>query len=147
MKESIKLVAMHFFIITVGVMFFTSIGPLIECGLSGKLVYPGWYPWMVMLTGLVGAIPSFLFHFKKDSEPTRKEFQIRIVLHFIVIETLIMIMGWVFKWYDGVFEALIVAVTIFAVYLFVWFFSYRINTSLAKNINEALKRINDDDEE
>ncbi len=145
MKEWIKVVGMHFFIITVGVLFFTSIGPFIECGFSGELIYPSWYPFMVILTGFIGAIPTFLFYFRK--EPTRKQFFVRTILHFIIIETLIMIEGWLFRWYDEFIQGLIVFIMIFVVYLFVWFFSFKLDCSLADNINNALKKINDDEEE
>ena len=145
MKEWIKVVGMHFFIITVGVMFFTSIEPLFECGFSSELIYPAWYPWMVMLVGIVGAVPTLLFHFKK--EPTKKQFFVRTLLHFAVIETLIMVMGYIFKWYTTLSGAVTVFVMILAVYVFVWFFTIKLDYSLADNINEALKKINDDEEE
>lgn len=145
MKYILKLITLHFFIITVGVLFFTSIEPLLECGLSGELIYPSWYPCMVMLTGLIGAIPSFLFYFK--DEPTRKQFLFRVVLHFIIIEALIMTEGWLFGWYDTLLNGLVIFGMIFAVYICVWFFSYRLNFSVAKDINDALKRINGDEEE
>ena len=100
---------------------------------------------MVILTGFIGAIPTFLFYFRK--EPTRKQFFVRTILHFIIIETLIMIEGWLFRWYDEFIQGLIVFIMIFVVYLFVWFFSFKLDCSLADNINNALKKINDDEEE
>ena len=140
MKYILKFIILHFFIITVGVLFFTSAGNLFY----EDVVYPAWYPWMVMLTGFIGAIPSFLFYFK--NEPTRKQFLFRVILHFIIIETLIMTEGRLFDWYDTLLDGLVIFGMIFTVYVFVWFFSYRLNFSVAKDINDALKRINDDEE-
>ena len=77
-KETIGMVLSHFFIITVCVMLVTATLDLIVGGvsLSG---YTKYYPWIAMLTGLAGALPSFLFCFK--NEPTKKRFYLRVVLH------------------------------------------------------------------
>ena len=137
MKDAIKLVVEHFFMITVGVLFFTSIGNI------GAESIPPNYPWMVLLSGIAGAIPTLLFYFR--SEPTKKQFIVRAILHFIVIVTLIMTLGFVFGWYTNLLEGLIILGVILAVYASVWFLSYKLNASQAKNINDALNRINDDE--
>lgn len=140
MKEIIKMVVMHFFIITVGVLFCTSVSNLL---VVADYSYPPEYPWTVMLTGVVGAIPTFLFYFKK--EPTKKQFYLRAVIHFIIMSTAVMCLGAWLKWYDNFIEALIIFGMIFAVYVFVWFFSYLSNYSVADKINSALEEINDND--
>ena len=137
MKEAIKLVVEHFFMITVGVLFFTSLGFI------GAETIPSFYPWMVLLSGIAGAIPTLLFYFR--TEPTKKQFIIRVILHFIVIVTLIMTLGFVFGWYTNLLEGLIILGVILAVYASVWFLSYKLNASQAKNINDALNRLNDDE--
>ena len=137
MKDAIKLVVEHFFMITVGVLFFTSLGFI------GAETIPSFYPWMVLLSGIAGAIPTLLFYFR--TEPTKKQFIIRVILHFIVIVTLIMTLGFVFGWYTNLLEGLIILGVILAVYASVWFLSYKLNASQAKNINDALNRINDDE--
>lgn len=137
MKDAIKLVVEHFFMITVGVLFFTSIGNI------GAESIPPNYPWMVLLSGIAGAIPTLLFYFR--SEPTKKQFIIRVILHFIVIVALIMTLGFVFGWYTNLLEGLIILGVILAVYASVWILSYKLNASQAKNINDALNRINDDE--
>ena len=63
MREVIKAVITHFFVITVAVMFVISAQNLIIGGPDYK--YPAEYPWVIMLTGLLGALPTFLFYFKK----------------------------------------------------------------------------------
>ncbi len=136
LREIGKLIVSQFFIITVGILFCTSVGNLFY----EDVVYPAWYPWMIMLTGLVGSLPTALFHFRK--EPTRKQFIIRTIIHFIVIEILIMTLGYIFGWYSEFIGGLIIFGMILAVYAFVWFFSIRMDMSLAKNINAALERMN-----
>ena len=85
MKDTVKLVISHFFIISTGVFFVMSLSNLLFEGnepLSPEL------PWEIFLTGILGALPSFLFSFK--NEPTKKQFRVRTVIHFIVIETVVM---------------------------------------------------------
>lgn len=142
MKDTVKLVISHFFIISTGVFFVMSLSNLLFEGnepLSPEL------PWEIFLTGILGALPSFLFSFK--NEPTKKQFRVRTVIHFIVIETVVMTEGALFEWYGGLADALVLFVVILAVYLFVWAYSYFMNMHLARDINAALKRFNEDDED
>ena len=137
MKDAIKLVVEHFFMITVGVLFFTSLGFI------GTETIPSFYPWMVLLSSALGSVPTLLFYFK--TEPTKKQFIVRVILHFVVIVTLIMTLGFIFSWYTDFFEGLIIFGMILAVYASVWFLSYKLNVSMANNINDALNRLNDDE--
>ena len=137
MKEAIKLVVEHFFMITVGVLFFTSFGHI------GAESIPSFYPWMVLLSGVAGSVPTLLFYFR--TEPTKKQFIVRVILHFVVIVTLIMTLGFIFGWYTDFSEGLIILGVILAVYASVWFLSYKLNVSMANNINDALNRLNDDE--
>lgn len=142
MKDTVKLVITHFFIISTGVLFISSLSNLLFDGnepLSPEL------PWEILLTGILGALPSFLFYFK--NEPTKKQFQFRTVIHFIVIETVVMTEGALFKWYGSFIDGLILFAVILAVYLFVWAYSYFMNMHLARDINAALKRFNEDEDE
>lgn len=137
MRDMLKMVVQHFFMITVGVLFFTGISAL------SRESYPAIYPWTVMLSGVVGSVPSLLFYFK--SEPTRGQFVVRVILHFIFIVIAIMTLGYLLGWYTDLAEGVSVFVGILIVYVLVWALSYRLNITQAKNINDALNRINDDE--
>lgn len=142
MKDTVKIVITHFFIISTGVLFIISLSNLLFDGnepLSSEL------PWQIFLTGILGALPSFLFYFK--NEPTKNQFRLRTVIHFIVIEAVVMTEGALFGWYGNFVGALVHFVAIIAVYLFVWVYSYFMNMHLARDINAALKRFNEDDED
>ncbi len=56
MKSIFKLMVSHFFIITVCILFFVSLSNSI----AGVKSYPPDYPWSILLTGFVGALPSSL---------------------------------------------------------------------------------------
>lgn len=140
MKDMIKLVITHFFIITVGVLFVTSLSNLAE----GNKLIPAELPWQILLTSAITALPSFLFYFKK--EPTKKQFVARCIIHFVIIESIVMAEGALFGWYKGFLGGVILFGMILFVYLIVWIYSYFMSRSLANDINSALKRINEDEE-
>ena len=142
MKDTVKIVITHFFIISTGVLFIISLSNLL---FAGSEPLPPELPWQIFLTGILGALPSFLFYFK--NEPTKNQFRVRTVIHFIVIETVVMTEGAFFGWYESFIDGLILFAVILAVYLFVWAYSYFMNMHLAKDINAALKRFNEDDED
>lgn len=141
MKDIIKMVIMHFFIITVCVMFVISFINVLTNNTFYYLTAD--FPWVIMLTGLLTALPSILLYFK--TEPTKKQFIIRVIIHFIIIESIVMVEGVLFKWYTSLFEAILIFGMIIIVYVLVWLFSYITNLSTAKGINEALKRFNNED--
>lgn len=140
-KDCIKLVINHFFIITVAVLFFTGTSAF----LPNHEGYPPEYPWIVLLTGVSGSLPSLLFCFRK--EPTKLQFTIRCIIHFIFIETMVMCEGALVGWYDNFIDGLIIFVSVIIIYAFVWFYSYKTEKTTANNINNALNEINADEDE
>jgi ABC-type bacteriocin/lantibiotic exporter with double-glycine peptidase domain len=54
--------------------------------------------------------------------------------------------GYILGWYKNIQLALIIAAMVLVVYIAVWFFSIIVEKSTAKNINEALKSFNNDEE-
>lgn len=142
MKDTIKMVLSHFFIITVCVT--AAIG-IPNAFMSDHTGYPKEFPLYLLLIGATSALPSFLFHFKK--EPTRKQFIIRVILHFCCIMAVVMGEGWLLGWYKTVVDMIPVAVIVVIVYIAVWIITSRVNKSAADGINSALKNLDTDDEE
>lgn len=140
-KEAIKMVVSHFFVITVAVLIFTTLGKSI----NGVKEYPIYYVWQVVLTGVVGALPSFIFYSRK--ELTKKQWIVRYVVHFFVIETVILTEGWIFDWYSGFLSALIIAFVVILVYAVVYAYSYFVKFNTVKRVNSALKDFNKDEED
>ena len=123
LKEIIKEVIKDFFIITVAMLFVVS---------------------LAMGTGAVTSIPTLLFYFKE--EPTKLQARIRIVIHFCLIQAIVMTEGFLLGWYKNFPMALLVFAMITAVYLLTFLFSYITRTSTAKSINESLKKFNADED-
>lgn len=143
-KNIIKMIITHFFMISVCVMFITALIDVITGDFSWGYTYQPSYPWLIMLTGLLGALPSALFYFRK--EPTKKQFYMRVVIHWVMIEAVIMTEGFFLGWYHDFLNAFIIFAIILIVYGMVWFFSAKTTSKDAVDINEALKKLNSEEE-
>ena len=141
MKDTIKMVISHFFIITVCVTAVIGISNLFSADFQG---YPREFPLHMLLVGSTSALPSFLFHFKR--EPTRKQFILRMVIHFFCIMAVVLGEGFLLGWYDNAVDMAIVAGCVTLVYLAVWFITVRSDNKTEQGINEALKKLNEDKE-
>lgn len=140
MKEMIKLVVTHFFIITVSMMFVICAANTVV----GVKEYPAYFPWQIMFTGFLTALPSFMFYFKE--EPSKKQFLFRTAIHFILIEFIVLIEGKLVGWYSTPGYALIMFFMIAFVYIIVFLYSYFVLKGTADSINKALEEYNSDEE-
>lgn len=139
MKDAVKLVIMHFFIITVGVMFVISLAN----SLGGVKYYPADFPWGIMFVGAVTALPSLIFYSKK--ELSAKQMKIRLAIHFLVVGAIVLTIGYLWQWYTTIGYAIIVFLMYMFVYALVLAYSYFIQYRTASSINEALKKFNADE--
>ncbi len=140
-KDALRFALIQFFIITVCVMFVISLVNTVF-GNFGSIISAD-FPWIMMLTGLLTSLPSFLLYFR--DEPTKKQFYFRAALHFCCIEAIVLFEGHLLGWFGNISGCLIVASMVLGVYLLVWFFSALLQKSTAKNINDALKEFNSDE--
>lgn len=134
LKATIKMIVSHFFVICVAVMFFTSI---LYLSLGYKLL-PIYYPFQILLTGLITSLPSALFYFR--SEPSKKQYYLRFFIHFCLIEAIVMTEGGLMGWYGDISEAIVVFVIVILVYAAVVLYSRLEDAHTAKNINDALDK-------
>ncbi len=139
MKDAIKLVVTHFFIITVSVMFVISVSNSV----AGVKYYSSDFPWQIIITGIITALPTFLFYSNK--EPTKKQYIVRFIIHFILIETIVMIEGWILNWYSTFLNGLIIFGMVVFVYAVVLAYTYFVSSNTAKSINKALEKFNADE--
>ncbi|MCH5297648.1 MAG: DUF3021 family protein [Ruminococcus sp.] len=139
MKDAIKLVIIHFFIITVGVLFVISLANT----LSGVEYYTADYPWGIMLVGAITALPSLIFYSKK--EISTKQMKIRFIIHFFVVGAIVLTLGYLGKWYTTVGYAVLVFLMYVFVYVIVLAYSFFIQYKTALSINKALHEFNSDE--
>lgn len=141
MKDTIKMVISHFFIITVCVTAAIGIPNFFIADHGG---YPKEFPLHLLLIGATSALPSLLFYFKK--EPTRRQFVFRVILHFCCIMAVVLGEGWLLGWYGSVTDMLYIGAVVVIVYLAVWLITARVNKTAADGMNRALKNLNSDEE-
>ncbi|MBQ7460282.1 MAG: DUF3021 family protein [Oscillospiraceae bacterium] len=140
-KRMIKALVNQFFLITVCVMFFTSVVDLF-CGYGIK--YDSSYPWILMLTGFLGALPSLVFIFNK--EPTKKQFIIRCVIHYLLLCAVITGEGFLLDWFDNTAGIFILLGELTVAYALVWLAMYFSSLSIKIGVNKALQEFNADEE-
>lgn len=139
MKNVLKMVGLHFFIITTLVLFVDGIGHILE-GAKTIRVYE---PFVILGVGFISALPSLLFYFKK--EPSKLQFVLRFVFHFIIVEAVVLTSGYYVRWYSDLISGVVMFFTILAIYLFVCIFTFINGKSTANSINEALDKIRDEE--
>lgn len=139
MKDTIKTLITHFFVITVSVLFVISLAT----ALDGVEYYPASYPWMIFLTGVLTTLPSIIFYSKK--ELSKKSYRIRTVIDFLINGSIVMILGYLWKWYTTFGYAILVFLMYVFVYAVVVAYSYFIQYRTAQSINKALERFNSDE--
>lgn len=139
MKDAIKLVIMHFFIITVGVLFVISLANTLD----GVEYYTADYPWGIMLVGAITALPSLIFYSKK--EISKKQMKIRFIIHFLVVGAIVLTLGYFWQWYTTIRYAVFVFLMYVFVYVIVLAYSFFIQYKTALSINKALKEFNADE--
>ena len=140
-KSLLRFFLSEFFIITVCVMFVIA---AVNTLVYGMYPIDSSFPWVMLLTGFLGAVPTVLLNFR--NEPTRRQFFVRVVLHFLSIEALILTEGALLGWFRDIQNFIVVAAMILAVYALVWGFSALSQRATADNINKALKKYNEDEE-
>ena len=143
MKNIIKLISTHFFIITVCVLIVTGLSYIID----GETSIPLYYPFEVIAIGLSTALASAIFCFKK--EPTIKQILKRIPFHFVCIEFIVLSAGYLIGWYDNFLSSIPIFISVIVVYVIVCIVtivSFKKATNSANSINEALKKYNADEE-
>lgn len=140
MKNVIKLVATHFFIITVCVLAVTGLSYILD----GEKSIPLYYPFLVIGIGLATALPSAIFYFKK--EPTKKQIYKRIPFHLLCIETIVLTVGYFIGWYNSFSSAIPIALSVIFIYLIVFLSTLFTHRNAVKDINKALEKYNSDEE-
>ncbi len=97
----------------------------------------------ILLSGAVCSVPTVIF---LDEDTGKKEkYWPKIVLHCIGLYIVIVLMGYIFKWYTEAAGFIAVSVMFFAIYVFVWFATLWFRKQDDKKINKALDDIRDEE--
>lgn len=92
--------------------------------------------YIYMTCALAGDLPSLIFYSSKEIQ--EKEMRIRIIIHFVVLEAVLLVLANIMGWVTGMLSTVIVAIQIALVYMAVRFLSWMDDRRAANSINEKL---------
>ncbi len=135
MKYLLKRMINHFFIIYTGAIF----GTFIFCFLFNKeAVFGITYFLQIALLSVLGDLPLLIFYSKK--ELTRAQMKIRYVLHFGLIEAVLLSAGkWMGLYGDSLAQTGVFFAIVAFVYWLVFVFGYMMNSATAGAINKRIE--------
>lgn len=90
-----------------------------------------------MVGALLGDLPSLLFY--SPREIPEKEMRLRSMIHFVMLEAVLLIFGNVLGLVNGILNTVIFAIQIAVIYVFVRFLAFIDDRKAANGINEKLK--------
>jgi hypothetical protein len=95
-----------------------------------------------MICALAGDLPSLIFYSPK--EIPEKEMRLRMIIHFVILEVVILTLANYMGWVAGIPGTIVLAFQIAVIYVLVGFLSWRDDRKTAHKINEKLKAMKDE---
>ncbi|SDN47710.1 DUF3021 domain-containing protein [Acetanaerobacterium elongatum] len=92
-----------------------------------------------LLCALAGDLPSFILYSRR--ELTKRQSQLRMAIHFTVLEAVLITLGNITGWVHGWLQSVVFFADIGIIYLIVCLFSYNNDRLAARKINERLKEM------
>lgn len=134
MKAFIRQLLQMYFVIYTGSMmgtlcFCIVFRPQVEL----DIFYLAW----TFLFSLLADLPGLVFYSSK--ELSKKQWRVRQLIHLVLLETVLLIAGYVTKMYEGLLEGFCFGIVVFIVYLMVWFFSYLFDKQTANLLNQKIQ--------
>lgn len=100
-----------------------------------------WYfPFQIIGISVPTGFCTFIFYSNK--ELNRKQFLIRVVIHFIAVVSIVLLEGFFFSWWNNLPGMLLVLLIFACVYVSVWLASLFGDKKDSERINNALKNRN-----
>jgi len=108
-----------------------------------KFSWPWYIPLSIILTGFLCSVPTVLLIL--DESKGGKLTIVRILIHFISVGAVVVLCGYLFKWYESIEELIPIIIMIVVIYVFVWLANLWLAKSNEKKINDAIKGIQDEE--
>lgn len=134
--EFIKKNLMIYFIIVTGITIAIAILGLIYDP-SATFGYDAFFSPIIF--GMIAILPSFVLYSKK--ELTFKQMLLRRMLHFIILEIMLLGFGYQAGLLGGIEVRISFAISVFMIYLFTQLIHWMIDSRTAVQINMGLKKI------
>ena len=103
--------------------------------------------WQVLAAGAVTALITSvcLPCTMAEREASKKEYLIRLSIHYVLINICILLMGYKFRWFEpNLPSCIMMAISVLAVYIFTAITTYVSDKKYSDEINAALKRFKDE---
>ncbi len=134
--EFLKKTLMNFFIIVTAITVATAI-----LGITyyprATFGYEAYYSPIIF--GALASLPSFVLY--SNRELTLKQMLVRRILHFIILELILLGFGLISGLFNSTEVALTFALSVFIIYLFTNVIKWIMDSKTADEINQGLKRI------
>lgn len=138
--DKLKFLVQQAMIISFGILIGVSIEGL---AYREEIQFTWYHPLSILIAGVFCSLPTLFLWTEK--ELPKLQHRIRIGLHFLFLFAFVMGFGYVFRWYTMWVGALFVAVEFVFIYNFVWVATTWLGHRDQKDINEALKSIQDEE--
>jgi len=136
LKDFIKeLIRNYFIIFAIIVIMITLLRQIFSPGAYFELTDIFIY----MICALVADLPSMIFYSKK--EISEKEMRLRRIIHFVILEAVLLTLANVMGWVTGGLNTFLFALQIGVIYMLVRSFSWLDDRRAARKINEKLKEM------
>jgi Protein of unknown function (DUF3021). len=90
-----------------------------------------------MICALAGDLPGLILY--SPNEISEKEMRLRIIIHFVVLEAVILVLANVTGWVTGALNTTLLSLQIAVIYMVVRFLAWMDDKKSADKINERLK--------
>ena len=141
MMNLFKTILLQFVLITTCILF----GIGFFCLVTGSHDSWPWYmPFEILGIALVTSFGT-LIHCS-NHELSKREFIVRSIIHFFVLLGIVIGAGYLFKWWSVLSGLLIVIAIYIFVYVVVFIIMYLKQKNDSNKINEALKKLDNDEE-
>lgn len=93
--------------------------------------------YMYMIAAFIGTVPGLIFYTRRDI--SEKQMRIRMIIHFIVLESALIIFAVVVNLVNGIGQILSLAADIALIYIIIRLLEWEDDKKVSKEINERLK--------
>lgn len=139
----IKILFQQVCMISTGTLFVIGINGAVSCLTGESFDFPWYYPFSIILLGLLCALPTHFFILDKWGRA--EGFVRNLILHWLSLWAVTAAVGWIFQWYSTLEELLVITVEYTVVYIFVWTASLWSLREEDRKINQAIMDIQDEE--
>lgn len=139
--EKLRLITIQSFMISFFMLVLIGVEFLVD-HLQGEDSFLPWYiPLSIIIVSILTAVPTLIFY--KDGEWIRTT--PRLIIHGISCYLIVMLAGFIFKWYTSFKYFLITSIIFIVIYVLVWVSSAILVKAEVKKINAVLENFRDEE--